>query len=130
MTTVAHVSPPRACRNFHGEAIDPWQCNFTANGHAGDRAGMCNMTYDAVARHASFCDRRQLYHLERDPLEQHNEAEAHPEVYDELLNLIIAHVRRVEAGNPVVGYNRPTIYQCARSPPQRRRLNATRRGSL
>ena len=54
------------------------------------------------ARHPRFCDRRQLYHVERDPLEQRNVADAHPEVYDSLLALILAHVRSVEAASPVV----------------------------
>ena len=98
------------CRNLHGEAIDKYQCNFTANNHHGsrlkDRAGnvvnQCDMTYDAVARHAGFCDRRQLYHLETDPLEQHNVVEQQPELYDELLQLILRHVRRVEEGNPAL----------------------------
>ena len=49
------------CRNLHDEEIDRFQCNFTANGHMGNREkGRCNMTYDAVARHAAFCDRRQV----------------------------------------------------------------------
>ena len=48
------------CRNLHDEEIDRWQCNFTANGHMGNREkGKCNMTYDAVARHSGFCDRQQ-----------------------------------------------------------------------
>ena len=50
------------CRNLHGETIDRYACNFTANGHManpGQRLG-CNMTYDAVARHSGFCDRRQV----------------------------------------------------------------------
>ena len=52
------------------------------------------MTYDAVARHAGFCDRRQLYHLGDDPLEQRNLVEARPDMYDVLLPLILRHVRR------------------------------------
>ena len=99
------------CRNLHGEAIDKFQCNFTANNHTGSRlkdkdgnvvVNQCNMTYDAVARHPRFCDRRQLYHVDDDPLEQRNVADAHPEVYDSLLALILAHVRSVEAASPVV----------------------------
>ena len=99
------------CRNLHGEAIDKFQCNFTANNHTGSRlkdkdgnvvVNQCNMTYDAVARHAGFCDRRQLYHLETDPLEQRNVVEQQPELYDELLQLILRHVRRVEESNPAL----------------------------
>ena len=61
------------CRNLHGETINRYQCNFTANGHMGNRlVGACNMTYDAAARHRGFCERRQLYHLRDDPLEQNN----------------------------------------------------------
>ena len=107
------------CRNLHGETIDRYQCNFTANGHMGSRlVGACNMTYDAVARHAGFCDRRQLYHLPTDPLEQRNVVPEHPEVYDELLALIVAHVRAVESSNPAISYRTPgtSLRQCERAP--------------
>ena len=108
-TAAARTTTP-TCRNLHGEAIDKYQCNFTANNHHGSRlkdkggnvVNQCDMTYDAVARHAGFCDRRQLYHLETDPLEQHNVVEQQPELYDELLQLILRHVRRVEEGNPAL----------------------------
>ena len=106
-----------SCRNLHGEIIDSFLCNFTANGHMGNRVtGACNMTYDAVARHTGFCDRRQLYHMEDDPLEQHNVVEAHPNVYDELLDLIVTHVRRVEARNPAIANRTPSnmLHQCER----------------
>ena len=88
-----------------------YQCNFTANNHTGSRlkdkdgntvVNQCNMTYDAVARHAGFCDRRQLYNLEHDPLEQRNLVEARPDMYDLLLPLILRHVRRVEEANPAL----------------------------
>jgi hypothetical protein len=98
------------CRNLHAESIDRYQCNFTANGHLGNRL-VCNMTYDAVARHAGFCDRRQLYNLEADPLEQRNVVAEHPNLYGELLALIVAHVRHVEAGNPAVANRTPN--QCS-----------------
>ena len=102
------------CRNLHGETIDRYQCNFTANGHMGNRlVGACNMTYDAVARHAGFCDRRQLYNLDADPLEQRNVVAEHPVLYHELLGLIVAHVRRVEASNPAVLNRTPN--QCSQS---------------
>ena len=105
------------CRNLHGELIDRYQCNFTANGHMGNRlVGACNMTYDAVARHAGFCDRRQLYHTEDDPLEQRNRAPERPELYDELLALIVQHARSAEPGNPALA-GRPhtmTLRQCER----------------
>ena len=100
-----------SCRNLHGEDIDVYQCNFTANNHTGSRlkdkdgntvVNQCNMTYDAVARHAGFCDRRQLYNLEHDPLEQRNLVEARPDMYDLLLPLILRHVRRVEEANPAL----------------------------
>ena len=106
-----------SCRNLHGELIDRYQCNFTANGHMGNRVvGACNMTYDAVARHAGFCDRKQLYHIEKDPLEQNNVVEAHPELYDELLELIIAHAHRVEPSNPAIANRTPgtALRQCDR----------------
>lgn len=90
------------CRNLHGEAIDRRQCNFTAHGGSLSRAGVCNMTYDAVARHRSFCDRRQLYHLPSDPLEQVNVASLYPAKFAELLDLVLQHVGRVEATNPAV----------------------------
>jgi hypothetical protein len=160
------------CRNLHDEEIDRFQCNFTANGHMGNREkGRCNMTYDAVARHAGFCDRRQvrlttrsdrtkgtrtpankvtctrnstgmhsrglhtrgtnasdvhaththaphrrstrthpahlpavvqLYNTRLDPLEQRNVVGEQPELYDELLALLIAHVRTVEQRNPAI----------------------------
>ena len=102
------------CRNFHAEEIEVGECNFTASAPAANATvgikerghlralGACNMTYDAVARHPRFCDRRQLYHVDDDPLEQRNVADAHPEVYDSLLALILAHVRSVEAASPVV----------------------------
>jgi len=105
------------CRNLHGETIDRYQCNFTANGHMGNRlVGACNMTYDAVARHAGFCDRKQLYHLTEDPLEQHNVVDEHPELYDELLELIIAHAHRVEPSNPAILNRTPgtALRQCDR----------------
>lgn len=105
------------CRNLHGELIDRFQCNFTANGHMGNRlVGACNMTYDAVARHAGFCDRRQLYHLPDDPLEQRNVVDSHPELYDELHALIMQHSRRVEPSNPAVANRTPAAFlrQCAR----------------
>jgi hypothetical protein len=35
-------------------------------------------------------------------LEQHNVVEQQPELYDELLQLILRHVRRVEEGNPAL----------------------------
>ena len=74
------------------------------------------MTYDAVARHAGFCDRKQLYHIEKDPLEQNNVVEAHPELYDELLELIIAHAHRVEPSNPAIANRTPgtALRQCDR----------------
>jgi len=113
-----------SCRNLHGESIDRFQCNFTANGHMGNRlAGACNMTYDAVARHPGFCGRRQLYNLITDPLEQANVVEQQPALYDELLGLIIEHARHVEAANPAVS-NRPpgaSLRQCDRIPPGSRR---------
>lgn len=92
------------CRNFHAERVQVAQCNFTSlQAAASERTrGACNMTYDAVARHARFCDRRQLYHLERDPLEQENVAERYGSEYDALLALLLAHVRHVEASNPAV----------------------------
>ena len=102
------------CRNFHAEEIEVGECNFTASAPAANATvgikerghlralGACNMTYDAVARHPRFCDRRQLYHVDDDPLEQRNVAAAHPDVYDSLLALILAHVRSVEAASPVV----------------------------
>ena len=102
---IDRCAPPvdGTCRNLHGEAIDRYQCNFTANGHMGNRlTGACNMTYDAVARHAGFCDRRQLYNLDDDPLEQRNVVDAHPQLYDELLQLILRHVRAVEEANPAL----------------------------
>ena len=119
-------SAPGTCRNLHGEHIDKYQCNFTANNHTGSRlkdkdgnivVNQCNMTYDAVARHAGFCDRRQLYNLDDDPLEQRNVVDAHPQLYDELLQLILRHVRRVEEANPalktkVVG---DTLNMCGRT---------------
>lgn len=107
-----------SCRNLHGELIDRYACNFTANGHManpGQRLG-CNMTYDAVARHSGFCDRRQLYNIVEDPLEQNNVVAAHPQLYDQLLALVVAHVRRVEPANPAIG-GRPvsaTLRQCER----------------
>lgn len=107
-----------ACRNLHGEEIDRYQCNFTANHHGGGGArhkGACNMTYDAVARHAAFCDRRQLYNTEADPLEQRNLVEAQPRVYDELLALIVAHVRSVEAGNPSIRNPSNKLRMCDRA---------------
>ncbi|KAL1515089.1 hypothetical protein AB1Y20_004153 [Prymnesium parvum] len=108
------------CRNLHDEEIDRWQCNFTANGHMGNRLkGKCNMTYDAVARHPAFCDRRQLYNLKEDPLEQRNVVQQHPELYDELLALIVAHVRRVEQSNPAIAGKLGTLQQCNR---RRRRV--------
>ena len=60
------------------------------------------MTYDAAARHRGFCERRQLYHLRDDPLEQTNLAASRPEVYERLLSVLVQHVREVEAGNPAV----------------------------
>ena len=76
-------APDGSCRNLHGELIDRYQCNFTANGHMGNRlVGACNMTYDAVARHPGFCARRQLYHFERDPLEQRNVVDEQPDLCD------------------------------------------------
>ena len=111
-----------SCRNLHGELIDRFQCNFTANNHTGNRVvGACNMTYDAVARHAGFCDRRQLYHTERDPLEQNNVVESHPELYDELLELIIEHAKRVEPSNPAIANQMArapanVLRQCDRNP--------------
>ena len=102
-STAARAPDDGSCRNLHGELIDRFQCNFTANNHTGNRVvGACNMTYDAVARHSGFCDRRQLYHTERDPLEQNNVVESHPELYDELLELIIEHAKRVEPSNPAI----------------------------
>ena len=67
--------PPKdgVCRNLHGELIDRYACNFTANGHManpGQRLG-CNMTYDAVARHSGFCDRRQVHPLLSSPTIAH-----------------------------------------------------------
>eukprot|EP00308_Calcidiscus_leptoporus_P015307 CAMPEP_0119390766 /NCGR_PEP_ID=MMETSP1334-20130426/114611_1 /TAXON_ID=127549 /ORGANISM="Calcidiscus leptoporus, Strain RCC1130" /LENGTH=59 /DNA_ID=CAMNT_0007413331 /DNA_START=27 /DNA_END=202 /DNA_ORIENTATION=+ len=58
------------------------------------------MTYDAVARHAAFCDGRQLYNMEEDPLEQHNVVREKPQLYAELFELIRGHVAHVEARNP------------------------------
>ena len=118
------ASADGSCRNLHGESIDRFQCNFTANGHMGNRlAGACNMTYDAVARHPGFCGRRQLYNLVTDPLEQANVVEQQPALYDELLGLIIEHARHVESANPAVSSRPPgaSLRQCDRIPPGSRR---------
>jgi len=101
-----------ACRNFHGQRIDPPLPAATTdisvvyrNGSLmmpSRRFGLGNMTYDAAARHAAFCDRRQLYDLNTDPLEQHNIARERPEKYRELLAMLVQHVRIVEQGNPAI----------------------------
>ena len=119
------------CRNFHGQKIDrrpPTAAAATSSSSAAAAAaahngstrpsmrtdlvgvtrrfGLGNMTYDAAARHAAFCDRRQLYDLVADPLEQTNLAAQQLEVYAQLLELLISHVRRVEAGNPAIARQR------------------------
>eukprot|EP00965_Chrysotila_dentata_P196392 6177544-Pleurochrysis_carterae.AAC.1 len=56
----------------------------------------------AECRHAGFCDTRQLYNMEEDPLEQRNLVHQKAALYQELFALIRAHVERVEASNPAV----------------------------
>ena len=78
--------------------------------------GACNMTYDAVARHPGFCDRKQLYNTRDDPLEQRNLVDEHPVLYDELLRLIVEHAHRVEPSNPAIANRTPgtALRQCDR----------------
>ena len=84
-----------SCRNLHGQLLD--RSSPTA------RFGLGNMTYDAAARHPAFCARpAQLYDLEADPLEQTDLAPSRPDVYARLLDVLLAHVRTVEAGNPAI----------------------------
>ena len=44
----------------------------------------------------------QLYNTRLDPLEQRNVVGEQPELYDELLTLLLAHVRNVEQRNPAI----------------------------
>ena len=116
---------PTACRNFHGQRIDRMSspthqpsASVATNGTSqltGRRFGLGNMTYDASARHAAFCARRQLYDLTSDALEQTNLVRTRPDKYRELLELLVRHVREVEAGNPAIAKQagKRTLLGCA-----------------
>ena len=53
-----------------------------------------------------------------DPLEQTNLASQQPQMYDELLAIIVAHARTVEAANPAIASRpaRNVLRQCDRIP--------------
>ena len=126
----------RVCRNFHGlivATVPPSTppavsdaVGAPGTGHrpsigagfsslSGLRFGLGNMTFDAAARHpASFCDRRQLYNLRDDPLEQKNLATSQPDVYDRLLSKLLDHVRSVEAANPAIVRAQGGLMGCGR----------------
>ena len=61
------------------------------------------------------CLRRRMWSC--DPLEQQNVADAHPDVYDALLGLVLEHVKTVEAANPSVvrGVAPPLRHPCGRN---------------
>ena len=96
--------PEPACRNLHGQRIDAprQQQQPQQQPQQAKRFGLGNMTYDSPARHPAFCEVRQLYDLSADPLERTNLVTARPDKAAEMLQLLVAHVRRVEAGNPAV----------------------------